>query len=174
MGCRTLFPCDFSGVSDHIVDMFEKAVRSRIMRAVRTAETEPELRLGAALKAMGLRFRCNDPRVFGKPDFTFRRIRLAVFVDGDFWHGRAWFADRQAPATNAPFWINKFERNHLRDRIVDRELRRSGWSVLRLWASDVRKDAASSGQIVRARLRRLARAGRPLPESLSLHRRPRL
>ena len=115
-------------------DMFDKKTRSRIMRAVRTAETEPEERLAVALKAVGLRFRRNDAKIFGTPDFAFRKVRLAVFVDGDFWHGRAWLDYGAAPATNAAFWIGKFERNHQRDQLVDRQLRRTGWSVLRLWA----------------------------------------
>jgi len=135
------------------------------MRAVRTSGTEPEERLAVALKALRLRFRRNDARIFGRPDFTFRQARLAVFVDGDFWHGRKWFEDGAAPATNAEFWIGKFERNRQRDRIVDRELRRTGWSVLRLWDSCVRKSPAASAARVCARLRRLARLGRPFPET---------
>jgi len=146
-----------------MADMFDKQTRSRIMRAVRTAETEPEERLAVALKALGLRFRRNDARIFGRPDFVFRRARLAVFVDGDFWHGRSWFQEGTAPATNADFWIDKFERNRRRDRLVNCELRRGDWSVLRLWASDVRKAPIASAGRVRARLRRLARLRRPLP-----------
>lgn len=146
-----------------MADMFDKKTRSRIMRAVRTAETEPEERLAVALKALGLRFRRNDARIFGTPDLVFGQARLAVFVDGDFWHGRLWFQDGAAPATNGDFWIAKFERNHRRDRLVNRELRRGGWSVLRLWASDVRKDPVASAGRVCARLQRLARLGRPLP-----------
>lgn len=132
------------------------------MRTVRTAGTEPEERLAVALKALGLRFRRNDVHLFGTPDFAFRQARLAVFVDGDFWHGRAWFEDGAAPATNPDFWIGKFERNRKRDRLVARELRRRGWSVLRLWASAVRKDAIASAGRVRARLRRVTRLRRPL------------
>jgi DNA mismatch endonuclease Vsr len=131
------------------------------MRTVRIAGTEPEERMAAALKVYGLRFRRNDPEIFGKPDVVFRRARLAVFVDGDFWHGRAWFEAGAAPATNADFWIGKFERNRRRDKLVDRELRSSGWSVLRLWASEVRREPAASVARVRARLRRLARIDRP-------------
>lgn len=132
------------------------------MRAVRTAETEPEKRLALALKALRLRFHRNDAKAFGKPDFTFRKARLAVFVDGDFWHGRAWFEAGVAPATNAAFWIRKFERNRKRDQLVDRKLRRSGWSVLRLWASRIRTDPSASAAIVQARLRRLERSQRRL------------
>ena len=144
-----------------MADMFDKETRSRIMRAVRTAETEPEQRLAVALKALGLRFRRNDVKIFGTPDFAFRQARLAVFVDGDFWHGRAWFKNAVAPATNADFWMGKFERNRRRDRLVNRELKRRGWSVLRLWASDVRKRPVASAGRIHAQLRCLARVGRP-------------
>jgi DNA mismatch endonuclease (patch repair protein) len=135
------------------------------MQAVRTAQTEPEKLLALALKAIGIRFRRNDNRVFGKPDFSFATARLAVFVDGDFWHGRAWFENGAAPATNEGFWIGKFERNRQRDCLVDRELRATGWSVLRLWASDIRRSPAAGAAKVRGRLRRLARLGRPYPET---------
>ena len=144
-----------------MVDVFKKAVRSRIMRAVRVTETEPENRLADALRQSGLRFQRNDRRVPGRPDICFRRSRLAVFVDGDFWHGRAWFDRGEAPATNAAFWIRKFEINHRRDRTVDRQLRASGWSVLRLWGSEIRKTPDEAVKQIRARLRRLAREHRP-------------
>lgn len=146
-----------------MTDMFDKETRRRIMRTVRTAETEPEDRLARALDAIGLPYRRNDTDVFGRPDFAFPDARLAVFVDGDFWHGRDWFANGAAPATNTDFWIAKFDRNRRRDRTVDRELRGSGWSVLRLWGSDVSKDPVAAAGRVRRRLRRLARAGRLYP-----------
>lgn len=154
------------------MDTFDSQTRSRIMKAVRTAATEPEERLATALVKLGLRFRRNDARVFGKPDLSFGRSRLAVFVDGDFWHGRAWFENGAAPATNVSFWIGKFERNRARDRLVDRTLRRQGWSVLRLWGSDVKKAPHVCAQRVQARLRRLTRTGRPFPNRAT--RRPRL
>lgn len=138
-----------------MVDVFDKQTRRRIMRAVRTSETEPEERLAVALRKVRLQFRRNDRTLFGVPDFAFHTAKLAVFVDGDFWHGRTWFRDGAAPATNADFWIGKFERNRRRDRLVDRELRRRGWSVLRLWASDVRKNATQSVVKVQGRLSKL-------------------
>lgn len=156
-----------------MADVFDKKTRSRIMKAVRTAGTDPEERLAIALRACGFKFRQNDETVFGKPDFVFRRARLAVFVDGDFWHGRAWFERGAVPSTNARFWIGKFERNSRRDRLVDRVLRRSGWSVMRLWASDVRRRPAASAAKVRARLRRLVLRGRPFPQGPA-QKRPRV
>jgi DNA mismatch endonuclease (patch repair protein) len=130
------------------------------MRAVRVAETEPEDRLAQALRQLGLRFQKNDRRVLGRPDICFKTHRLAVFVDGDFWHGRAWFERGEAPATNPEFWIRKFEINHRRDRVVDRALRKSGWSVLRIWGSEIRKAPKMAAAKVRARLRRLVRERR--------------
>ena len=148
-----------------MADVFDPAKRSQIMRRVRTSRTEPEKRLAKALLGLGLRFRRNDAGVAGKPDISFRKARLAVFVDGDFWHGRAWFESGTAPATNASFWISKFERNRARDRIVDAQLRSAGYSVMRIWGSDIRTVADQAAQRVRARLRRLARAGRPYPSA---------
>jgi DNA mismatch endonuclease (patch repair protein) len=112
------------------VDMFDVETRSRIMRTVRVRGTEPEKMLAVALSEIGLRFSRNDGRVFGKPDLCLAAARLAVFVDGDFWHGRPWFERGEAPATNPEFWIRKFEINRKRDKTVDRALRRRGWSVL--------------------------------------------
>lgn len=137
-----------------MTDVFDKRTRARIMRAVRTAETEPEELLAVALRAAGLRFLRNDKAVFGVPDFVFRKAKLAVFVDGDFWHGRAWFKSGAAPATNSAFWISKFERNRRRDRLVTRELKRTGWTVLRLWSSDVRKNSVLGAVRVHKRLQR--------------------
>jgi DNA mismatch endonuclease (patch repair protein) len=140
-----------------MADVFDKEARRRIMQRVRTARTEPEECLAVALKTFGLHFRRNDHGVFGVPDFSFRRPRLAVFVDGDFWHGRSWFEAGAAPATNPRFWIAKFERNRERDRLVDLTLRKNGWSVLRLWGSEIRMAPMPSAKKVRARLLRLAR-----------------
>ena len=148
-----------------MADVFDEATRRRIMRSVRTAETEPEVRLARALAAICLSFRRNDPKILGRPDFTFPDARLAVFIDGDFWHGRKWFEEGAAPATNTQFWIAKFERNRRRDREVTSALRREGWSVIRLWGSDVIRDSDRCARKVRRRLRRLARTGRPFPSS---------
>jgi len=64
----------------------------------------------------------------GTPDFSISAVRLAVFVDGDFWHGRTWFAHGDAPKTRRDFWIAKFETNRQRDQRVGNQLRRAGWS----------------------------------------------
>lgn len=75
--------------------------------------------------------------VFGKPDFTFPSARLAVFVDGCFWHCCP--THGSIPATNRLFWRRKLERNKTRDRVVQRILKKSGWRILRIWQHDLRK-----------------------------------
>jgi len=77
----------------------------------------------------------NQP-VFGKPDFVFRKQRVAVFVDGCFWHGCPQHATE--PRTNAAFWRRKFAANKARDLLVNRTLRKSGWRVLRIWEHELR------------------------------------
>jgi len=113
--------------------------RSRIMRAIRRKDTKPELLLRGALSALGLhhRYRLHRKDLPGTPDVVFPRARVAVFVDGDFWHGRR----RKLPANNKELWHEKFRRNRERDRRVDLELEAMGWLPLRFWESDVNADA---------------------------------
>jgi DNA mismatch endonuclease (patch repair protein) len=81
-------------------------------------------------------WRRNQP-VFGKPDFVFRSHRLAVFVDGCFWHGCPQHGTK--PRNNAAFWRKKLAANQIRDRLVTRTLRQAGWRVLRIWEHELTK-----------------------------------
>lgn len=137
-----------------MADMFDKATRSRIMAAVRTSRTAPEILLSDLLQAEGLRPRWQAKELPGSPDLVFDRIRLAIFVDGDFWHGRQWFECGLAPVQNRNFWIAKFNTNRRRDRMADARLRWRGCSVLRLWASDVKRDPTGTVARVRERISR--------------------
>ena len=113
-------------------DIFTKAKRSAVMAAIRgSGNAATELRMMALLRAHGLTGWRRGQRIFGKPDFVFRRERVAVFVDGCFWHGCPRHATQ--PRTRAAFWVAKFARNQARDREVTRTLRRAGWTVLRVW-----------------------------------------
>lgn len=77
-------------------------------------------------------------KVFGSPDFVFRSVRLAVFVDGCFWHGCP--THGSIPASNREFWTTKLERNVARDRLVGKTLTRRGWRILRLWQHELREE----------------------------------
>lgn len=106
------------------------------MGRVRQRDTAPEVRLRKALWAAGMRgWRVHVEGVPGTPDLASRSARLAVFVDGAFWHGHPDYYWGQSGA----FWNEKIERNRERDRRVDRELREQGWRVLRLWDFEVEK-----------------------------------
>ena len=96
---------------------------------------DTELVLARFFRVHGITGWRRNLRVFGRPDFLFRARRLAVFVDGCFWHGCP--RHGRMPRTNATFWRDKIARNRARDRLVTRTLRRAGWQVLRLWEHDL-------------------------------------
>ncbi|GAA5513094.1 very short patch repair protein [Deinococcus carri] len=106
------------------------------MGRVRQRDTAPELALRSALHRRGLRFRKNVKGLPGSPDIVFIRAKVAVFVDGDFWHGRdfdGWKDKLQ------PFWRAKIERNIQRDAQNVANLEALGWRVLRVWEKDIKK-----------------------------------
>ena len=115
----------------------------RTMIANRRVDTGPEVALRAALHARGLRFRKDYPMKIhgGRPtriDIAFTRARIAVFVDGCFWH--ACPLHGQAPKSNAEFWATKLEANRERDRLVSSSLERDGWTVVRAWEHEAMDD----------------------------------
>lgn len=103
------------------------------MQAVKATGSKIEVALAKALFARGYRYRKNDKSVFGKPDLTFKKIKLAIFVDSEFWHGKNWSKRKFDHKSNQDFWRKKIERNIQRDREVNRVLRKEGWKVLRFW-----------------------------------------
>ena len=117
-------------------DVFTKAKRSEVMSRIRSRGNEAtEVALAKLFRRHGIKgWRRHQP-VFGKPDFIFQKLRLAVFVDGCFWHGCP--KHRTQPKGNAAFWKKKFARNQARDELVNRTLRRAGWQVLRIWEHEL-------------------------------------
>ena len=120
-------------------------VKSAAMRGVRTTGTAPEIELRRRLYGAGLRYRVSYP-VPGKPrrsiDIAFTRLRLAVFVDGCFWHGCP--VHGAAPRTNSAFWAAKIAGNRARDRDTDAHLEGAGWFILRLWEHVEPEEAAGT------------------------------
>lgn len=113
------------------------------MQANKSTGTKPELLLAKILFARGHRYRKNNKSVFGKPDLTFKKIKLAIFVDGEFWHGKDWFERKNDHKTNQEFWNKKIERNIQRDKEVNEELTKQGWTILRFWGKDIEKNLLS-------------------------------
>lgn len=117
-------------------DIFTKAKRSDVMSRIRGhGKKDTELALIRVFRVQRITgWRRHQP-VSGKPDFVFPKHRLAVFVDGCFWHGCPQHATK--PRNNAAFWRKKFAANKARDRLVNRTLRKAGWRVLRIWEHEL-------------------------------------
>lgn len=109
------------------------------MQAVRSKNTKIELIVGKALWKKGYRYRKNNKTVFGKPDFTFKKLKIAIFCDSNFWHGKDWDILKYRLNTNREFWIKKIEGNIKRDIEVNQYLELNGWTVLRFWESEIKK-----------------------------------
>lgn len=109
------------------------------MQANKSKGTSIEVILGRALWAKGFRYRKHFKGVVGHPDFCFRKKKIAVFCDGEFWHGRNWEEKRESIHSNYDFWREKIERNIARDQAVTEQLQCEGWTVLRFWETDIRK-----------------------------------
>ncbi|MBI3735176.1 very short patch repair endonuclease [Candidatus Sumerlaeota bacterium] len=132
-------------------DVFSKSKRSQVMSSIRSSgnrETELALiRLFRSHRITGWRRR--QP-LFGKPDFVFRKLRVALFVDGCFWHSCPLHATK--PKTNAAFWRRKLAANSARDRLVNRSLRARGWRILRVWEHELapKKSGRCARRVIRA------------------------
>lgn len=120
---------------------------SKIMSAIKSKDTKPELAVRKLLWAKGFRYRIHY-NVIGKPDIVFVSKRIAVFIDGDFWHGNNWrlrgLKNLEEELTSyTDFWRKKIVRNIERDKQVSSKLEQNGWKVLRYWESDIKKDKES-------------------------------
>ena len=124
------------------MDRITPQQRSKNMQAVRSTNTKDEVRLAKALWHLGYRYRKNNKTVFGKPDFTFKKLKIAIFIDSEFFHGKDW-KTRKKPQTNPEFWIKKIERNMQRDIEVNTHLESQNWKILRFWSNDIKKNLDS-------------------------------
>lgn len=122
----------------------EKA--SRALSRSKSLDTKCERLLRSELWRRGFRFRKNVRHLPGKPDIAFPGEQLAVFCDGDFWHGRDWEERKRklSKGANPAYWVAKIQANIDRDRRYDEELRQLGWSVLRIWELDILKNPSQA------------------------------
>ena len=121
------------------MDNLTKEQRRKNMQAIRSSNTKAEILLAKALFSKGYRYRKNNKNVFGTPDLTFKKIKLAIFVDGEFWHGKDWENRKNNIEANKEYWIKKIESNIKRDIKVNDILLSQNWTVLRFWAKDIEK-----------------------------------
>lgn len=123
-----------------MADVLTKEQRSYNMSRIRGENTKPEITLRKLLYSKGLRGYRTRTSVYGKPDIVFPRFKVAVFVDGCFWHKCPRCFVR--PETNKDFWRTKIDGNVRRDGKVNDRLKREGYKVIRLWEHEVKKDAS--------------------------------
>src|SRR5690348_2300984 len=116
------------------------------MARIKSRDTGPELALRKALYKVGVRgWRCNRTNLPGKPDIAFSRSRIAVFVDGGFWHGHP---SRWWPGRSGPYWDSKIKRNIERDQSATADLEALGWTVIRVWDFDVMRDPLAAAESI--------------------------
>lgn len=131
------------------MDKITREQRSANMSAIRSKDTRQELRLRSALWRAGLRgYRLHSKNLPGKPDVTYSRYRVAIFVDGCFSHGCP--DCYRSPSSNTAYWSEKLARNVERDRRVTRALEADGWVVLRFWEHETKRSLDDCVELVRA------------------------
>ena len=123
------------------------------MQQVKSKDTKIEVMLRKELWSRGLRYQKNSKKVFGKPDIVFIGKKVAVFCDSEFWHGYNWEERKKDFKSHQEFWIPKIERNMERDKEVTEELQKQGWTVLRFWGKEIRKNAGGCADIIEKAVR---------------------
>jgi DNA mismatch endonuclease (patch repair protein) len=133
------------------------------MSAIRSGENRTETALRCALHALGLRYRKYVKDLPGNPDIVFSKSRVVVFVDGDYWHARELVDGsgsalrrrlRRLPEASRKYWLTKFRRRVQRDRDVTQLLREDGWTVVRMWESDVRRNFSRAVRLIVSEIER--------------------
>jgi len=116
--------------------------RSRIMRAVKSRDTAPEMTVRRLVYSMGYRYRLHRKDLPGKPDLTFQSRRKVIFIHGCFWHGHDCKRGARVPKNNREYWETKIARNSARDSQHDEGLRREGWRILVVWECQIQEQTA--------------------------------
>lgn len=124
------------------MDRLTREQRRKNMQAIRSSGTKIEKTLAKALWHKGHRYRKNCKDIIGKPDIVFRKYKIVVFCDSEFWHGKDFQSIVKRIGTNKEFWKNKIRRNMKRDIEVTRQLESGGWTVLRFWETEIKKGLA--------------------------------
>ena len=122
------------------MDRLTKDQRRKNMQAVKSKNSQIEVKLRKALWDKGYRYRKNYDKLIGKPDIVLTKYKIAIFCDSEFWHGYDWDNKRQEIKSNREFWIKKIESNIERDKHVTKMLGDLGWIVIRFWGKEIMKD----------------------------------
>jgi DNA mismatch endonuclease (patch repair protein) len=124
------------------MDSLTPEQRHKNMSQIRSNNTSIEILLRKALWHEGIRYRKNFKTLPGSPDIAITKYKIAIFCDGEFWHGKNWIKKKDAIKTNRDFWLSKIERNIIRDNKNENALKNMGWVVLRFWGDEINKKLA--------------------------------
>lgn len=116
-----------------MTDTFSKTIRSYIMSCVKSKNTKPEIIVRKFLYKIGYRYRINFKKLPGSPDIVFQKYRVAIFINGCFWHGHQNCKRFRIPKTKEEYWINKIQKNIIRDELNQQKLKNMGWKVYIIW-----------------------------------------
>lgn len=122
--------------------------RRKNMQAIKNKDSQIELLLRKELWKRGLRYQKNRTDIFGKPDIVFKCKKIAIFCDSEFWHGYNWEERKKDFKSHQEFWIPKIERNMERDIEVTNKLESEGWTVLRFWGNEIKKETEKCANII--------------------------
>ena len=125
-----------------MADVVTKEQRHKNMKNIKGKDTKIEVLLRKALWNKGYRYRKNYKKLEGKPDIVLTKYKIAIFCDGEFFHGKDWekLKERLKSGNNGEFWIKKIARNMERDDNINKRLQFEGWTVLRFWGDDIKKN----------------------------------
>lgn len=118
------------------------------MSRVRLKRGIAETMLAKSLWHSGFRYRCNYKELPGSPDIAITKYHIAIFVDGEFWHGKDWEKRKLRLKSNREYWFEKIEENIARDERNNKELQLLGWQVVRFWEKDVKKDVTKCASVI--------------------------
>lgn len=132
------------------MDTLTPQQRHKNMKNIKSKDTKIEILLRKALWKKGIKYRKNCRDIPGKPDIVITKHKIAIFCDGEFFHGKDWevLKPRLEKGDNGAYWVSKISRNRERDDEVNKQLLFQGWTVIRFWGSDIKKDADACVRVV--------------------------
>lgn len=132
------------------MDRLTKEQRHKNMSHIKNKNTDIEVTLRRALWQKGYRYRKNFKGLPGKPDIVLTKYKIAIFCDSEFFHGKDWeqLKEQLRKGNNSEFWIEKISKNRKRDEEIEKELKYLGWTVIRFWGKDIKKNTDQCIQVI--------------------------
>ena len=132
------------------MDNLTQEQRQKNMKSIKSKDTKIEILLRKELWSKGYHYRKNYPQLPGKPDIVFTKYKIAIFCDGEFFHGKDWeiLKPRLERSNNSDYWIKKIDNNRKRDHEIDQKLLYLGWTVIRFWGKDIKKNVDDCVKVI--------------------------